>query len=246
MRTRNAFVAGGLVMALLLGACQTPTSAPTPTTEIAQPTNTLSPLPTPTVASVEESPLATPQTQDNEQLSPVPTPDLSSTVDDQGAIAWVADGVVTEGEYASQADFGDIRLWWSNDDTYLYLAMEGDTAGWVAVGIDPDQGMQGANYVFGYVENDEAMIWDAYGTARTGPNHPPDEDLGGTHDIVEFVGVEEDGVTRFEAKLPLESGDQYDKALTPGESYPIIVAIGGEDSFSAYHLRYDRCELTLQ
>lgn len=160
-------------------------------------------------------------------------------------MTWVADGVISEGEYDQSLDFGDIRIWWTHDGTYLYLAMEGDTEGWVAVGINPERGMQGADYIFGYVENGEALIWDAYGTAPTGANHPPDEDLGGTNDIVAFAGVEENGVTRFEVQKPLDSGDPYDQALEPGNSYPIIVAIGGQDSFNAYHLRYDRGELVL-
>ena len=105
--------------------------------------------------------------------------------------------------------------------------------------------MQGANYLFGYVENGEARLWDAYGTAPTGPNHPPDEELGGTDDIVTFAGTEEDGITRFEIQIPLDSGDDYDQALAPGQSYPIIIAIGDADDYNAYHRRYDRGNLTL-
>jgi hypothetical protein len=158
---------------------------------------------------------------------------------------WSADGTISEEEYDQQLDFGDMRLWWWNDASSLYLAMEGDTTGWVAIGINPQRGMQDANYIFGYVENGELQIWDAYGTAPSGANHPPDEDLGGTTDITAFAGAEENGVTRFEAQIPLDSGDEYDQALEPGATYPIIVALGPEDEFNAYHLRYDRGELTL-
>jgi hypothetical protein len=182
-------------------------------------------------------------------VSPVATPEVPAD-DEMGGmpedgVTWMADGVITEGEYASQADFGDIRVWWHHDGEFLYLAMEGDTAGWVAVGINPENGMQGADYLFGYVADGIARLWDAYGTAPTGPNHPPDTELGGTDDIVTFTGDEADGVTRFEIQVPLDSGDQYDQALVPGSSYPIIVAIGGEDSFDAYHIRYDSGDLVL-
>jgi len=123
--------------------------------------------------------------------------------------------------------------------------MEGDTSGWVAIGINPERGMQGANYILGFVANGEASIWDAYGTAPAGANHPPDEDLGGTDDIVAAAGVEDGSVTRFEVKIPMNSGDDYDQALTPGETYPLIIAIGDADDFNAYHRRYDRGELAL-
>jgi hypothetical protein len=160
-------------------------------------------------------------------------------------VAPAIDGVVTEGEYQQQADFGDIRIWWYNDDTHIYLALSGDTTGWVAVGINPQIGMQDADYLFGYVQDGETMIWDAYGTEPTGANHPPDEDLGGADDIVAFAGIEADGVTTIEVQRPLETGDAYDQQLEPGQSYPIIIAIGGEDAFNAYHLRYDRGNLAL-
>jgi hypothetical protein len=215
----------------------TPTTAPSPTTEVTEPTPTPVPEPEEAEHAATEAPTETPQ--------PSPTATEETTATPGPGETWAPDGVISEGEYDQSLDFGDIRLWWTHDGTYLYLAMEGDTQGWVAVGINPERGMMGADYIFGYVVNGEARIWDAYGTAPTGPNHPPDEDLGGTDDIVEFIGVEENGVTRFEVKKPLDSGDPYDQVLVPGNTYPIIVAIGAQDDFNAYHLRYDRGELTL-
>ena len=253
MRTSRPLAWMGIAIAtvLTLSACGTPvpteipTSTPAPTAEptaddtmtspeetAPQPTD--SPVPTP--VSAMSSPIETPEPTATEPL-PTETPEETSN--------WNADGVVSEGEYASEADFGDMRLWWQHDGESLYIAMEGETQGWISVGINPERGMQGANYLFGYVEDGELRIWDAYGTSPTGANHPPDEDLGGTNDIVTSAGIEEDGVTRFEAQLPLDSGDQYDQPLTAGETYPIIVALGDADEFNAYHRRYDRSELVL-
>ena len=230
---------------LAVSGCSTPAApvaAPSSTppalspTVPATPTDVTSPLPTPATAQ-EPSPLPTPATA--QEPSPLPTPQFLPTetaIETEASLpgaGWAADGIISDGEYDQHADFGDIRLWWQHDGTWLYVAMEGDTSGWVAVGINPQQGMEGASFLFGYVENGEAKLWDAYGTARTGPNHPPDEDLGGTNDIAAFAGTERDGVTRFEAQIPLDSGDQYDHRLEPGQTYPIIVAIGGADDFNA-------------
>lgn len=208
--------------------------------EAAAPTDTSTVAPTATEPS---SPLPTP-----EQASPLPTPEgaePTSTAEASAGSIWTADGIISEGEYGSQADFGDIRIWWGNDESSLYLAMEGDTTGWVSVGINPQQGMQGADFLFGFVADGEARLWDAWGTAPTGPNHPPDEDLGGTDDITDFAGVEEDGITRFELRVPLDSGDAYDHSLQPGQTYPVIVAIGPQDDFNAYHSRYDQGEISI-
>ncbi len=257
MRARRYVTWTSAVTALMLvlGACATATPTMAPTVE---PT----PSATPTFELEDE---ARPSSEEEPQveanpISPIPTPipEMTSPIETpvppsgdtrneepESPNAWLADGIISENEYTAYADFQDIRVRWDHDAEHLYLAMEGDTTGWVSVGINPEQGMQGANYLFGYVENGEAFLWDAYGTAPAGPNHPPDDEIGGTNDILAFAGVEENGVTRFEIKIPLDSGDAYDQTLVPGNSYPIIVAIGGEDDFNGYHLRYDRGELTL-
>jgi hypothetical protein len=158
---------------------------------------------------------------------------------------WQANGAISDGEYAHTTTIGDVALWWYNDAEFLYLAMEAPTTGWVAVGLDPEDRMQGANYLFGAVVAGEAMIWDAYGTAPAGNAHPPDEELGGTNDIVAYAGVEEAGVTRFEVQIPLDSGDEFDKPLEAGNTYPVIAAMGASDSFDTHHLSRGAGSLTL-
>lgn len=237
-----------LALALIAAGC----SSPEPTATEALPTATVEPTDEPTTEPTVEptdEPTATATMEETEEpeeeeeeAEPTPTPEAES---EAMGTAWAADGVISEGEYAQEANYDSLRVWWSNDDTHLYLAMEGDTTGWVSVGLNPELGMQGADYIFGYVENGEAQIWDAWGTERTGANHPPDAELGGSDDIVTFAGVEENGVTRFEVQIPLDSGDDYDNTLVPGESYPIIVAMGDQDEFNAYHSRYVSGEISL-
>lgn len=256
MRAKRAtlWLGAALTILLTISACGTPQPTAVPDAS-PEPTATVQTTVIPTETAVPDadlepeeaspaSPLPTPGT---EALSPLDTPEVAEEDATAAGMSsdWAADGVITDGEYTDQADFGDIRLWWRNDAEHLYLAIEGDTTGWVAVGINPERGMKGADFLFGYVENGEAKLWDAYGTAPTGPNHPPDEDLGGTNDIVTFAGVEMDGLTRFEIQIPLDSGDSYDQGLVPGRSYPLIIAIGDADDYNAYHRRYDRGTLTL-
>jgi hypothetical protein len=183
---------------------------------------------------VAEEAGATPEPEATKEVVPTEASETTS-VAEVPAATWQADGVISEGEYAHETTIGDVNLWWSSDAEFLYLAMEAPTTGWVAVGIDPVNRMQGANYVFGAVVDGQAMIWDAFGTAPVGNTHPPDEELGGTNDIVAYAGVEEDGVTRFEVQIPLDSGDEFDKLLEPGGTYAVIVAVGASDSFDARH-----------
>ena len=69
-----------------------------------------------------------------------------------------------------------------------------------------------------------------------GPDsHPADESLGGSDDILEYGGVEEGQVTVIEFKIPLDSGDEYDKPLKPGSSYTVLLAWGATDDLTSYH-----------
>lgn len=216
MKTQYGLIAlASLVLAMT--ACQSPTTAKAPQ---------------PSITTTE------PESAKEATLEPKVRPSSSLS-------QWQADGIVTQGEYPRNADLNGIHLWWRVDGVYLYLAIEGETEGWIGIGINPERGMQGADYLFGYVEDGEAKLWDAYGTAPTGPNHPPDEDLGGSNDIAGYAGKEEGGITRFEIQIPLDSGDAYDQVLELGQSYPILVAIGKADNYNAHHLSYARGELAL-
>ena len=106
--------------------------------------------------------------------------------------------------------------------------------------------MQGANYVFGYIEDGVASVEDMFGTKPAGfDSHPPDEELGGTNDIVEYGGVEMGGVTLVEFKMPLDSGDAYDKPLSGGGTYSVLLAQGSDDDLTSVHSARGYSEITL-
>ncbi|MDD4163486.1 MAG: hypothetical protein PHW87_13505, partial [Methanothrix sp.] len=60
---------------------------------------------------------------------------------------WKADGVVGESEYSRSMllhgpvrqgySGGDMEISWKNDQEYLYLALNGSTDGWLAIGFEP-------------------------------------------------------------------------------------------------------------
>ncbi len=154
--------------------------------------------------------------------------------------------MIDEGEYPHQVEAAGVTLHWVNDAEHLFAALAAQTGGWVAVGFAPQARMQGANFVFGYVQNGQVTIEDMHGVRPAGTgSHPPDEQLGGRNDVVEYGGREEGGLTVVEFKIPLDSGDQYDKPLRPGSSYRIILAVGSSDDFESYHAARDYAEITI-
>jgi hypothetical protein len=231
-----------VLLALLAGCQATPTATPEPTsqpTPVAQATSlppdvpTLAPTSAPTDAptSAPEQPTNTlePTTAPTE----IPTIAPSATPAPQ-ASGWTPDGVVAEGEYAHSASFGSVRLDWSNDGEFLYMALEARTKGWVAVGFKPGRRMEGADYILGFVKDGQVQIHDAYGDAPTG-SHPADKELGGSDDIVAFGGAESDSGTVIEFQIPLNSGDQYDNVLEAGATVQLLWAVGAGDNYTSPH-----------
>jgi hypothetical protein len=220
----------------------TPTPQPTPT--IASAVETIEEPPaTATVAAEEPTAEATAETP-VEQATETPVAEPTATPVETAE--WAADGVIQSGEYAQETQVGSVRVLWSNDADYLYLAVEGPTSGWIAVGLRPINRMEGANFLIGTVAGVETTVWDAYGTAPTGATHPADEELGGTNDIVTFGGSEQDGVTRVEFQIPLTTDDEYDRPLEPGNTYPMIVALGASDDYNARHTFRGSGQIALQ
>lgn len=138
------------------------------------------------------------------------------------------------------ADFAELT---ASDMVFRYrvvgdsmeVEVEAPTTGWVAVGFDPERGMQGANFVIGYVAGGEATVEDHYGNGMT--SHSSDESLGGRRDVTEVTGTESDGSTTIGFRLPLDSGDEYDKPLESGGEYTVLLAYGpnNADDVTSYH-----------
>ncbi|MBM3187114.1 MAG: hypothetical protein FJZ90_00140 [Chloroflexi bacterium] len=179
--------------------------------------------------------------------TPVPTAEApEQPAAPEAAPAWNADGVISEGEYTQSIKAAGVTFYWTTDGEFLYGALSGQTKGWLSVGFDPDRGMQGANYVYGYVKDGAATVLDMFGTKPSGPDsHPPDTNLGGTNDIVASGGLEADGSTTIEFQIPLDSGDAYDKPLAVGESYVVLLAWGPNDDLG-YHGDRGQATITIR
>jgi hypothetical protein len=151
-------------------------------------------------------------------------------------VVWNPDGTVSEGEYADSFELsgGRYAVYWTNDEEDLYMALRGEVTGWVAIGFEPTSEMKDADMVFGWVENGNPVIQDQFSTGSFGP-HIPDKELGGSDDILEFGGSEEDGVTVVEFHRSMDTGDQFDKAFATGQTVRFIWGLATTDSASFKH-----------
>jgi hypothetical protein len=153
---------------------------------------------------------------------------------------WVPDGTISETEsaveYNQTREFGagQFVVYWRLDGEFCYMALKGETTGWVAIGFEPTTLMDEADMIFGWVSEGIVTMVDQYSTGPTGP-HPSDTSLGGTHDLFDYGGREENGFTILEFKRQLDTGDMYDKSIIQGEALSIIWAIGDSDNLTTKH-----------
>jgi hypothetical protein len=136
--------------------------------------------------------------------------------------------------------------WATVEGNNLAVQLNGPTTGWVAVGFDPTQMMLNANIIIGYVASGTPELRDDWGWQTT--SHRDDTLLGGTSDLTVDGGFESGGSTEIHFTIPLDSGDAYDKALVPGETYPIILArsADGQDNFTAPHSLVTSSSITIE
>ena len=149
-------------------------------------------------------------------------------------VDWVADGMVTPGEYEGILDNGTYMLYWTGTDDTIRVAMQASTTGWVAVGFQPGNRMKDADIVLGMVSGGEAIVIDSYSTGDYGP-HKGDAEFGGSDDLLDYGAQESDGTTVVEFERALDTGDEYDVALQNGVEIGIIWAYGSTDSEGVKH-----------
>ena len=135
----------------------------------------------------------------------------------------------------SRSSAGGVDVQWRVDGETLEVQMAANTTGWVSVGFDPSRMMADANIIIGYVEDGEVVIADDYGTGAT--KHDRDTNHGGTNDVTVVEGREVDGTTIIRFTIPLDSGDEMDKALETGTTYTALASHGpdGANDFTTYH-----------
>ncbi|MDY7029387.1 MAG: DOMON domain-containing protein [Spirochaetota bacterium] len=139
----------------------------------------------------------------------------------------------SDGYLSVSAD--DMQVRWMVEGEDLSFEVDAPTTGWIAVGFDPTRVMKDANIVIGYVDGSSVVVKDQFGNGTF--SHKSDTELGGTDDIIEASGSEQGGRTVIKFIIPIDSEDEYDTILTPGELHTVLIAYGpnGADNFTTKH-----------
>lgn len=137
-------------------------------------------------------------------------------------------------DYAHKLEAEDMTVSWSLDGDNIKFELSAKTTGWVAIGIDPEKAMLGADIIIGAVKKGKFKIQDHYADKKRA--HKTDKKLGGTDNVQDKGGSETDGVTTISFSRPLAAAEEYDKPIKADGITRIMIAYGtGRDSFKTGH-----------
>lgn len=163
------------------------------------------------------------------------------------------DGQIAPHEYQYLYHNNELNmdLYWSldEDEGEIYIGLAAPAHGWVAFGLrepeeeEEEEGkiMEGVDIVIGYVKDGKLSIQDNFANAPTG--HAADTSLGGTDDVLQSAGSEDDWGTVIEFARKLDTGDSYDVAIPQVKTEVYLAYNSTADDFVSYHGRESRAEV---
>lgn len=158
-------------------------------------------------------------------------------------LAQSVDGTIGADEYASSASHEEsgAEMHWTVMDDTLYFAMTMDSTGWLGVGWNTEmtRNKMGFDQLIFTVQDGEAVALDMYqGDARGAP--VMDEEEGGSDSLTEFAGSHDGESWTVEFARPLDTGEDADVAIMPGEEMILDFAHGTTMDLDRRHDRSSR------
>lgn len=170
----------------------------------------------------------------------------TSTITPQAtSIPVIHDGIISPNEYAFQVSINSasgFNLYYSINQSTIYVAIEANAQGWIAVGFGSVNKMQGSDIIIGYVDQfGITYVTDNWGTAPTG--HTEDTT---SQNILSFAGSQVGGKTVIEFSRYLNTNDVQDNVIPIGSAMTVIWAYSNTDDNTSYHTARGTTSITFQ
>lgn len=175
-----------------------------------------------------------PEEAPEEAESPEETPDVESP---SGPLMAKVDAPISvdgsnSGYPAEALEIAGAVIYLAHDGSNIYVYIEAEVEGYLAVGLNDRGVMNGANMIFGYLDGTTPASRNDLGKART-------HDEVAVPAVGDFFLGRSEGKTVMEFSYPLTfpEGQGYNLTqLSPGETYSLIVATHRDsDNLSSAH-----------
>lgn len=132
---------------------------------------------------------------------------------------------------------------WAIQQDRLHFEMTAPTRGWVAVGLNTKDQLEGTNLIMGAVEEEFYRIDDRYIVAPG--NHRSMGELGSTDQIRNRYGKEDQTHTVVQFTIPTAAVDHYHQTLVAGKPYFLLMAYSAEDDFDHHSIMRTTIKINL-
>lgn len=123
---------------------------------------------------------------------------------------------------------------WHYKNDRIYFEMDAPTDGWVTIGFNIQSGTTGAYLLMGNIINGKVNVVE-YFTKSPG-NYSPITKLGTKSQVENIEGLEINSNTAIKFSLPVRAFSKYQKDLSEGKEYTMIIAYSREDDFQHHSM----------
>jgi len=122
-----------------------------------------------------------------------------------------------------------MKVSWRHTQDRVFFETSAPTDGWVTIGFNTHSGTKGAYLIMGNVVKGKVNIVEHY-TLSHG-NYKSVSALGASSQVKNIAGYQNTNTTILEFSLPIKPLSKYQKNLSKGKNYTIILAYSQEDDF---------------
>jgi hypothetical protein len=127
-----------------------------------------------------------------------------------------------------------MNVQWHYRNERVFFEMSAPTEGWVTIGFNITLGTEGAYLLMGNVVNGKPAVIEHY-TISAG-NYKPITSLGAPANVQDVKGSETNTSTTLNFSLPIKATSNYQRDLTEGSQYTMIIAYSQEDDFQHHSI----------
>ncbi|GAB4415546.1 MAG: hypothetical protein OHK0039_24210 [Bacteroidia bacterium] len=145
--------------------------------------------------------------------------------------------------YPRHIERNQMVVTWTLTDTHLAISMQAPVGGWVAIGLNPEDRLDGTNLYMGRVQADRAEVVEHY-VLRPG-DYRPLVSLGGQTAVSQVSGSQHDGSTCLHFRIDRTVFDRYHHALQQGQLLHLLMAYSLEDDFAHHSIMRTSVQIRL-
>lgn len=132
---------------------------------------------------------------------------------------------------------------WHYENDRIFFEMSAPTDGWVTIGFNTTSGTKGAYLLMGNIVKNQPNVVEHY-TLSAG-NYKTIKSLGESPQVKDISGSENSNGTTLKFSLPIMAKSKYQKDLSVGNEYTMIIAYSQEDDFQHHSIMRSSVDINL-